>query len=295
MKNTIQINYWTIGGFDGAKPVAQAMAEAKSMGYDGLELAFGAGCFAPGISESECKNIRREARALGLRLDSVATGNFWGHSLSDPRAKVRRQAIAFAKEYLRAAKAIGAKTALVIPGAVAVPWDASQPIVPYQTAWKLATSSLGELLPLADEMKVTIGLENVWNWFLGDPMAMRQFVDQFKSRRIDVYFDVGNCLINGYPQHWIDILGRRIAAVHVKNFSRNDCGGGLHGFGDNLMQGDVDWPSVLTALVRIKYRGPITAEMVPFSRLPNLVLPDMALAKTTARQLRKLVKRQGRT
>jgi len=39
MNNAIQINYWTIGGFDGAKPIAQAMAEAKAMGYDGLELA----------------------------------------------------------------------------------------------------------------------------------------------------------------------------------------------------------------------------------------------------------------
>ena len=121
-----------------------------------------------------------------------------------------------------------------------------------------------------------------------DPMSMRQFVDQFRSRFIGVYFDVGNCLINGYPEHWIEILGKRIAAVHVKNFTRQDCGGGLHGFGDDLLQGDVDWKAVIAALKRIDYRGAITAEMIPFSRLPNLVLPDMALARKTARQLRKI-------
>ncbi len=290
MNNAMQINYWTIGGFDGAKPIAQAMAEAKAMGYDGLELTFGAGCFAPGISDSACKEIRAEARKLGLRIESVATGVFWEHSLSDPRAAERRKAIAFAQEYLRAAHGVGARVALVIPGSVAVPWDTSKPVVPYDAVWKNATASLRELLPVARQWKVKLGVENVWNWFLTDPMAMRLFVDQFRSRQIGVYFDVGNCLINGYPEHWIAILGRRIVAVHVKNFSRQDCGGGLHGFGDDLLQGDINWTAVLDALKRIKYRGPITAEMLPFSRLPDLVLPDMALAEKTAGALAKLLK-----
>jgi hexulose-6-phosphate isomerase len=293
MNHVMQINYWTIGGFEGAKLVAQAMAEAKAMGYDGLELAFGAGCFAPGISEAECHAIRKESRRLGLHIKTVATGNYWGQSLSDPRPQVRRKAIAFTKEYLRAAHDVGAKVALVVPGAVAVPWDANQPVVPYQTAWKLATSSLRELLPVAKQYKVKIGLENVWNWFLADPFAMKSFVDQFRSRQIGVYFDVGNCLINGYPEHWIEILGRRILAVHVKNFTREDCGGVLHGFGDDLLKGDVDWSAVFGALHRIRYRGAITAEMIPFSRLPNLVLPDMVLARTTAKQLRRLLQSAG--
>jgi hexulose-6-phosphate isomerase len=290
MNHVMQINYWTVGGFEGAKPIAQALAETKAMGYDGLELAFGAGCFGPGISAAQCRSIRGEARRLGLRIASVASGNFWGQSLSDPRAAVRRKAIAFAREYLAAARAVGAKVALVVPGAVAVPWDAAQPVVPYQTVWKHASASIGELLSVAKQLGVKLGIENVWNWFLADPVAMKLFVDQFHSAQVGVYFDVGNCLINGYPEHWIEILGRRIVAVHVKNFSRQDCGGGLHGFGDDLLKGDLDWSAVLKALKGIRYRGPITAEMLPFSRLPNLVLPDMALARKTAGQLRKLLK-----
>ena len=62
MNNTIQINYWTIGGFDGAKPLAQAMAEAKAMGYDGLELAFGAGCLRPAF---RMPNVDAFAARLG--------------------------------------------------------------------------------------------------------------------------------------------------------------------------------------------------------------------------------------
>ena len=213
--------------------------------------------------------------------------------MSDPGPAVRREAIAFAREHLRAARGVGATVALIVPGAVAVPWDPSKPVVPYKTAWKHATASIRELLPAARRLGVKLGLENVWNWFLADPMAMKLFVDQFHTSQVGVYFDVGNCLINGYPEHWIEILGRRIVAVHVKNFSRGDCGGGLHGFGDDLLTGDVDWNAVLAALRRIKYAGPITAEMLPFSRLPNLVLPDVPLARKTARQLRKLLGRRA--
>ena len=31
MDNVVQINYWTIGGFEGGKPIAKALAEAKAM------------------------------------------------------------------------------------------------------------------------------------------------------------------------------------------------------------------------------------------------------------------------
>jgi hexulose-6-phosphate isomerase len=144
-------------------------------------------------------------------------------------------------------------------------------------------------VPLAKKVGVTIGLENVWGGFLTDPMAMKTFVDQFRTRRIGVYFDVGNCLINGYPEHWIEVLGKRIAAVHFKNFRREDCAGGLHGFGDDLLAGDIDWSAVVKALKKIKYTGPITAEMLPFCRLPNMVLPDMDLARDTAGKLKQIV------
>ncbi len=288
MKNLLQMNYWTIGGFDGGKPVAQALEEAAAMGLGGLELTFGAGEFAPGITEAQCRAIRAKAAGLKLRIETLASGFYWDHPLSSPDAAERGKAIAFTREYLRVAAWVGAKTVLVLPGAVAVPWDPSKPVVPYAAAWKNATASLRVCLKEAEKQKVTIALENVWGWFLTDPMAMKMFVDQFKSRRLGVYFDVGNCLINGYPEHWIEILGKRIAAVHFKNFARQDAGGMLHGFGDDLLKGDIDWKAVLAALAKIKYKGPFTAEMIPFSRLPNLVLPDMALARDSVAKLKQI-------
>ena len=290
--NTMQINYWTLGGFEGAKDPLQALEEARRMGCDGLELCFGAGRFAPGISEARCTEIRRAARRMGMKIETLATGTYWELSLSSPREGVRKKAVAFTRQYLQVARWVGAKVVLVVPGAVAVPWDPSQPVVPYATAWKLATQSIRRLEPAARKLGVTMGLENVWNWFLADPIAMRTFVDQFRSPRVGVYFDVGNCQINGFAEHWVEILGRRIKAVHLKNFRREDCGGVLHGFGDDLAKGDVNFKATLKALKAIKYAGPLTAEMIPFSRLPNLVLPDMKLARTTVRRMKEILGRR---
>ena len=174
MKNVRQINYWTIGGFEGEKPIPQALAEARRMGFEGLEPTFGAGCLHARISQADCKAIRRQARELGMPIRTLATGNYWTQSLSDPRAAVRKRAVAFTKEYLQVAKWLGAKVVLVIPGAVAVPWDPSQPIVPYQTTWRHATASIRQCLSAARKLGVTMALENVWNWFLADPIARLQ-------------------------------------------------------------------------------------------------------------------------
>jgi hexulose-6-phosphate isomerase len=288
MKNLLQITYWTLGGFEGKKPIRQALEDAKACGYDGLELAFGAGVLGPDTPQEACQQIVDEARRVGVVLGTLISGNYWGCPLSSPDAAQRRAAIEFTRKYIQVAHWLGVKTILVIPGAVDVAWDPAMPVVPYQQVWDNATASLKELLPFAADHQVTIALENVWNKFLVGPMEFKLFVDQFSSPFVGCYFDVGNVVINGYPQHWIEILGPRIAAVHVKNFQREDCGGVLHGFGDDLLQGDVDFAAVKAALANINYQGPITAEMLPFSRLPDLALPDLDLARDTAVKMKQI-------
>ena len=73
--------------------------------------------------------------------------------------------------------------------------------------------------------------------------------------------------------------------IHNKDFTETDYAGGLHGFGDDILSGEVDFSALKQALTSIGYNGPLTAEMIPFSRLPDLVLPDEQLAETTADKL----------
>ncbi|MCK5704655.1 MAG: sugar phosphate isomerase/epimerase, partial [Cyclobacteriaceae bacterium] len=241
------------------------------------------------ITKEECEEIKTYAYEKGIGLKTMASGFYWGCSIASPDAEERKKAIDFSKKYIKATSNLGAETILLIPGAVDVAWDESRPVVPYQEVWDNATESLKELVPIAEEAGVNIGLENVWNKFLLSPMEMKLFIEQFNSKHIGCYLDLGNTLANGYPEHWITLLGEHVKAIHVKNFERTDCGGVLHGFGDSLKEGDLDYEQVIVALKSINYQGPLTVEMIPFSRLPDLVLPDMELAHKVAKELLEVI------
>ncbi len=283
------INYWVLGGFEGIKSAYDAIDDAKAMGLDGIELTFG-DCLMENITEEECKKIAQYAATKGIGLKTLATGYYWGCSLASEDKEERKKAISFTRKYIEVAQWLGAKKILVVPGAVDVAWDESRPVTPYNTVWKNATESLMKLLPKAKRCGIEMCLENVWNKFLLSPMEMKIFLDQFDSDYIGSYFDIGNATVNGYAEHWIEILGDKIKAVHVKNFKREDAGGVLHGFGDNLMEGDVNFENVKTALRNIGYNDPVTVEMIPFSRLPDMVLPDMELAIQTAEAMKEIFK-----
>lgn len=287
MKYYKAINYWVLGGFEGAKDAKTAIDEVADMGLDGLELTFGE-VIPEDVTVEVCDEIKKYADEKNIGLKTMASGFYWGCSLGSPDEAERNKAIAFTEKYLQAASWLGAETILLVPGAVDVGWDPGRPVVPYADVWKYATESLKKLVPLAEQLNVNIGLENVWNKFLLSPMEMKFFLEQFKSDNIGIYLDLGNTLLNGYPEHWITLLDRHVKAIHVKNFTREDAGGVLHGFGDSLLEGDLDYEAVKKALSEIRYSGPLTVEMIPFCRLPDLVLPDMDLARKVAKELTEL-------
>ncbi|MBQ4329733.1 MAG: sugar phosphate isomerase/epimerase [Lentisphaeria bacterium] len=281
------LNYWVFGGFTGEKTAYEFIDFAVENKLDGVELTV-CDCLNPEITEEECKKIADYAKSKNIGIRTLASGFFWGCSLSADDEAERQQAIAFGKKYIQIANWIGAETILVIPGATRVAWEPDRPVVSYKNAWANATASLKELLPVAEKLNVNLALENVWNRFLLSPMEWKFFLDQFNSEKIGIYFDIANCCIYGRPQDYVEILGSYVKAVHVKNFEETDCAGGLHGFGDDICKGEVDFDALKKALTAINYTGPLTAEMIPFSRLPDLVLPDQALAEVTAAKLNSL-------
>ena len=194
------------------------------------------------------------------------------------------------KKYLQLAAWLGAETVLVVPGATRVAWDASHAEVSYGNAWANATASIRELVPVAEALGVNLALENVWNRFLISPMEWKFFLDQFGSKHVGLYFDVANCCLNTNPADWPEILGDSIKAVHLKNFAESDSAGGLHGFGDDIFTGVIDFRKLFAAFAKAGYAGPFTVEMIPFSRLPDLVLPDAALAEKMVGQIGELAR-----
>lgn len=135
-----------------------------------------------------------------------------------------------------------------------------------------------------EEWKIPVELK-VLDFDLPKPMAYLHPEKDFRICSYD-YFGLNEILsLNGGDR---ELLGKRVKAIQVKNWKGEDCGGGLHGFGDSLNAGDVDFAKAFAALEKIGYAGTFTAEMIPFSRLPDLVLPDQALAEKTVEELNRI-------
>ena len=251
------INIWSFIG----KTNKEAMKLAKDAGFEGIELALGGdGEITMTSTDEELLSIKAYAEELGIKIPSLSSGLCWANSLTANDPEERQRAFDMVVRQLYCAKMIGAETILVIPGSVSVEFVPEWGVVDYDVVWDRALEQVKKLAVVAEEYGVQIGLENVWNKFLLSPIEMRDFIDKIGSDFVGSYFDVGNVVYAGYPEHWIRLLGSRIKKVHFKDY--RTAAGGLHGFVD-LLAGDVNYPAVVKALSEVGYDGWISAEMIP--------------------------------
>lgn len=264
------INYWSFpGGLDGSLAPLDAIRLAAECGYKGLELGLDDGRgLSISSTEAQCQELKRAADDAGIALESTASGLYWSRALGDSDTAKRAKALEDLKAMLRVSSWLGAKTLLVIPGAVDVFFLPDRPVQSYDEVMKYASDGLAAALPHAADAKVRMGIENVWNRILLSPAEMKSFLEGFDSPWIGAYLDVANVLPFGYPEQWLRILGSKIFGVHFKDFRR--AVGTGEGFVD-LLEGDVNWPEVMKALREIGYEGPVAAEMIPHYRHCPLV------------------------
>ncbi|MGO4108587.1 sugar phosphate isomerase/epimerase family protein [Paenibacillus sp. YAF4_2] len=252
------INIWS---FPSGMSIEESVVLAKDAGFDGIELSLNeTGELSLESTLDEIRSIRRFADDTGIELSSLASGLYWDYPPTSENEQVASKAFDIAKKQLESAAALGVDTILIVPGAVGVDFIPNAPVVPYDRAYDNALAFFSKLAKEAEALKVSVGIENVWNKFLLSPLEMRGFIDAVGSDYVGSYFDVGNVVYSGYPEHWISILNKRIKKVHFKDYRRQ--AGGLHGFVD-LLAGDVDYPVVIEALSAIGYNDYVTAEMIP--------------------------------
>ena len=260
------ISIWSFAETD----LRKCMELAKSAGFDGIELALDEDSMVSMKSTKEdILEVKKMAEEIGLELYSLASGLYWQYNYTSANPENVRYAKEITKKQLQVASWLGCDTILVVPGAVEVAFDPGE-IVEYDVAYERALEALRELAPVAEELNVHIGVENVWNRFLLSPMEMAEFIDKVGSTHVGSYFDVGNVLFSGYPEHWIKILNKRIKKVHFKDYRR--AAGDLHGFVD-LLAGEVNWPAVMAQLENVGYDNWATAEMLPpYTHYPETIL-----------------------
>src|SRR5580700_11267541 len=216
---------------------------AKGIGFEAIELPT-----TPDPAKAE--EMLAASKEAGLPIHSVMNSEHWRSPLSSSDPAVVEKSMEGMRTSLHNAKLWGADTVLLVPAVV-------NPETSYAQAWERSQRQIRKLLPLAEELKVIIGIEEVWNKFLLSPLEMVHYLDEFQTPWIRAYFDIGNCAITGYPQDWIRTLGKRIVKLHVKDFSFKKRVAEF----SPLLEGEIDWKAVYAALAEIGYQSTATVEI----------------------------------
>jgi L-ribulose-5-phosphate 3-epimerase len=226
--------------------VAERFAAAKTAGFEAIEMQT--------LTEpKEVEAAKAASVSTGIAIHSVMNMEHWRSPLSSDDPAVVTKSVAGMEASLRNAKAWGAGVVLLVPAVV-------NGQTSYGDAWTRSQRVIKErILPLAKELQVVVGIEEVWNKFLLSPLEMARYVDELDSPWAKAYFDVGNVVLYGFPQDWIRTLGKRIVRVHLKDFSM-ERGKGTFAW-KNLGEGDIDWPAVRQAFADIGYAGYMTTEL----------------------------------
>ncbi|MGX1754748.1 sugar phosphate isomerase/epimerase family protein [Sphingobacterium sp. NPDC055346] len=214
----------------------------KDLGFDGIE--FNSPLDIP------LKDLLEARDKTGIEVPSTVNKDHWGKPISDPDPAVRQFTIDSMAKSLEQTKELGGDTVLLVPGVVS-------DTVSYKTAYGNALDSIRKMIPHAEKTGVKIALENVWNNFILSPIEAKDFLDKIDHPLVGWYFDLGNILRYGWPDHWLEVLGDKVFKLHVKEYSKkimNEEGLGK-GFNVELTQGDVNWPQVMKTIKDINYKG----------------------------------------
>ena len=230
-------------------PVADRFKAAKNAGFERVEC--------PKTRDSaEAEQMKNAAADAGLKIHSVMNMDHWQYPFSSPDPAVVQKSLDGARISIQNAHLWGADTVLLVPAVVNANTS-------YREAYTRSRENIRKLIPLAEELRVILALEEVWNKFLLSPLEFARYIDEFQSPWVRAYFDVGNVVLYGYPQDWIRTLGNRIVKLHIKDFSfrKDPQTKKLVADWVPLGEGDIDWKSIYSALGDIGFRGTATVEL----------------------------------
>ncbi len=202
----------------------------KDLGFDGTEIRT--------KDKADRREVLKASEKTGLPVHGVVNS-------SDPDIT---SAIELAKYY-------GGDSVLVVAR-----YDKKQP---FWHSWKTTQATIREALPAAEKHGVRVLVENVWAGFLISALDTERYIDEIDNPWFGSYFDVGNNVRWGVPEHWIQVLGRRIHKLDIKEWdAKKHSGEGLRqGFSSELGEGTINWDGVRKELAAIGYQGWATAEV----------------------------------
>lgn len=246
------LNAWTV---DGSVGFEEMFASVSRAGFDGIELNIDApGAGAHALSLETTKEDYAEIRCLiekyHLPVVSISTSQSNGMSGIPEKWDCYRTLL---RKQIEAAKELGATGILTAPGGMG---DG----VTLKTARENTIRFFRSMRAEIEASGIYVGLENVWNGFFLSPYDMVSLFEEVGSEKIGAYFDAGNMLAFSVSEYWVEVLGKWIGYVHVKDYKRN---GGLNSGGtwEDITHGSANWKEIVPALRAAGFDGYLTGEV----------------------------------
>jgi len=220
---------WTIG----KRTDPTALALAKKIGLDGVQVDFGGGEKDPPLFDPELqKRYLEAAKAEDVRIASLALG-----VLNEVPYKSDARAEKWVDQAIDVAQAMRQRIILLA-------FFSKGDLIGDKAGTDAVVSRLKNIAPKAEKARVTLGFES---WLSAEEHIA--ILDRIGSPAVQVYYDVANSHMKGYDiYNEIRTLGKRICQVHAKDY-------------DNLYgKGSIDFKRVREALDDAGYRGWLVME-----------------------------------
>lgn len=250
-------------GFPQQYSIQKCLDVAKQAGYDAIEINVeNNGEITIDTPKEKFVEINKYAKSIGMEVNSIASSAYWANPITSNIKERAAKAEKIVMKMIEAAEYLESKVILIVPGVVHTDLKDIAPDperMPYDEVHARAIKKINEYGKICMEKNITIGIENVfWNKFLLSPFDFINFIDEVNMENVKIYFDVGNCIMCGIPEHWIKMFGKkRICSIHLKDLDINISN--FNGF-KALLNGSVNWPEVVNSLSAIEYEGYVTYE-----------------------------------
>ena len=91
----------------------------------------------------------------------------------------------------------------------------------YRAAEEGARRQFDALLPLLERHRVTVGVQNHCNFFVGSAIGVMRLVEGYDPRRVGAVLDMAHCAVAGEPEAMaVDMAWSHLCLVNLKSGSR---------------------------------------------------------------------------
>ena len=227
--------------------IGETLTMAKAAGFDAVDLRQGRDAtdgvhLSRAITDTEAGQVRAAVSSVGLEVSGLTTY----YRLGVTSMPVAQEELRGLRRAFAIAKILGARY-------VRCSGPPSGDNVTYEGARNAFRRHLDELAPVAEEARITLTIEQHGGSLFASAGQILDMLRGLDHPYLGIVYDPGNCLSEGFerPAVQIDMLGKLIRAVHVKNAMPQASEApreAIHSPATRLDEGLLDWPAIVKQL-----------------------------------------------